>query len=464
MNRAIYQLSVDHESLRSRRALIHITVSTDMTVFEAPEGYGGAPLFVQYLSCFHAIDNLGVSLPVTVRGATVTVTTTEETGDAFTLTYTYNVPQSKAGEIDLSLPTLDALHGRFDNNLTFLTPKNHADMPAQLVISAPAEIRVVSSWGYKAIQNVETIKKLVGGMIVLGNYRFSERNVRGYRVVFAVRGEYDDELLKQQFVKVLESQHDITGSFPAPRLLAVFQDTVVDCCKGTSLTNAILVNIPSGTKLDPVNFEAIGTISHELFHQWNAMQVAPADEEGAYLLTEGFTNYFAVAALVRAGLIPPERFAKFLWKYRKLLENNPRYPGSDFSAMNSGFTSGDADLSGLAYQKGPFVAVLLDRALREDTAGAESVTTWFRALKKRYKRTSGYHVEDLRALTAELSIKPEGKAVQVFDRAFLAGDALDLDELFSWLGIHCDDQGACELALLPASRAEWRRKLFSARP
>jgi len=464
MNHAIYKLAVDHESLRSHRAHISITVPIDMNVFEAPEGYGGAPLFIQYLSDFHAIDTLGVSLPVTVQGACVTVATPKSTGNSLTLTYTYNVPQSKAGEIDLSLPTLDALHGRFDNNLTFLAPKNRADLSAQLVISAPAEIRVVSSWGGNTIQNVETIKKLVGGMIVLGNYRISQRTVRDHSVVFAARGDYDEELLKQQFVKVLESQCDITGSFPSPRLLGVFQNSVVDCCKGTSLTNGFVVNIPSGTKLDPLNFEVIGTISHELFHQWNAMQVIPADEEGAYLLTEGFTNYFAVAALVRAELIPPERFARFLWRYRKLLENNPRYPGSDFSAMNSGFTSKDDDLSGLAYQKGPFVAVLLDRALREDTAGIESVTSWFRSLMKRYQGSSGYHVDDLRALTVELSGKVDGKALQEFDRAFLGGEALDLDELFSWLGIRCDDQGNCELTPLPLPRAEWRRKLFSAQP
>jgi predicted metalloprotease with PDZ domain len=455
-----FWLLVSEEALRDRRAQIEITVPAEVTAFEAPLSYAGAPMFIQYLSDLEALDARGNFLPVTVRDNTVLVA---PAGEIYTLRYTYNVPQARSGEIDQSLPTMDASHARFDNNLTFLAPRGLAGAPAELLVGAPEHITVATSWGDGGSERAGSVTELISGMIVLGEYRYSTATLGGTSVTFALRGEYDDALLKKQFAQVLESQQAIAGPFPSSRLLVVVQDTVKACCKGTALTNAFLVNIPSGTALEPFNFPAIGTISHELFHQWNLRHVTPADPDGAYLLTEGFTNYFAVATLVHAKLIPMEGFARFLWRYRGLLEGNPEYPRADYEAIQAGFRKDDAQLIDLAYTKGPFVAVLLDRALRTDTGGAVSVVSWFRALSERFGGKPGYRLDDLRALIVELTGAPTGEAATVFERAFIGGGALDLDALFTALGIECSPTGDCKLAPLPEREAERRAKLFSAR-
>ena len=415
-------------------------------------------MFLKYVSGVTATSLDGIPLSVETKNNNIEI---GQSRSSYILRYTYNVPQKISGEIDQSLPVLNDRYGRFDNNLTFLTPEGMADAPAELMVSAPFEWRIATSWGLHPSAFIPKVSQLISGMIVIGDYEFSESRAATTAVVFAIKGDFSHEIIKDQFLRVLKSQQDIVGALPSHSLLAVFQPTVVECCKGTSLTNSVIINIPSSEKLVPFNFRVVGTASHELFHQWNMFHVAPASEEGAYLLTEGFTNYFAVAALVRSGLVPETAFARFLCKYRSLLEGNPRYPNFDYAAIQAGLAKDDRLLD-LAYTKGPFVAVLLDIALREDTKGTESLASWFRALSKRFGGSKGYTVSDLRLLTAELSHKPHGSAIGIFDAAFLGGKALAIDELFVKLGISCTANGEYSLSDLPKPQTELRYKVFSA--
>jgi predicted metalloprotease with PDZ domain len=298
-------------------------------------------------------------------------------------------------------------------------------------------------------------------MIVMGHYEYSRATVGNSKVVFAIVGDYSHQIIKEEFCKVLQSQQEIAGDLPSHRLLVSFLPTSMDSCKGTSLSNALNVNIPLKEKLSPFNFAVIGTTSHELFHQWNVRYVRPKSEEGIYLLTEGFTNYFAIAALARAGLISEERFGRFLCRYRKFLSENPKYPGSDYATIQGGLTK-DEHLFDLCYTKGPFVAVLLDLALREDTSNKESVASWFRVLCEKFGGTGGYEIADLRELVITVSGKQNGQAVKTFDSAFLGGQALDLDELFNKLGITCDSEGNCRLIEISKDAANTRSQVFKA--
>ncbi len=457
-----YSLSVTAESMAQRNAFIATAVPGDATVFEAPLSYGGAPVFLQFLVDITATTTGGRNLDVERRHNQVVVNHGVNVPERFTLRYTYRVPQSKSGEVNLSLPTLDSAHGRFDGNLTFLTPRGYANAPARLQVSTPENMPAHHSWGSASTTRVDSVRHLVSGMIAFGDFRYTVETAGETTVRFALRGEYDEMKLRDQFGAILRAQQEIAGPLPSSRLLVVVQDSTSTECKGTALTNAFVVNMQSGTPLEPFNFQAMGTVSHELFHEWNLHYVSPKSDDGAYLLSEGFTNYFAVAALVRARLISPERFARFLWRYRQLLEANPRYPGADFTQIQSGFLTNDSQLIDLAYSKGPFVAILLDLALRDETNGVESVTSWFQQLVKEFGGKNGYSVTDLRDLTARLSGAPGGRAVSAFDQAFLGGSKLELDAIFQRLGISCTEQGDCKLARSSDAESELRRRMFSA--
>lgn len=305
-------------------ATVEIDAPGNATRWEAPLNYAGAPMFLQFVSDLTATDGRGRSLDVAVAQNQVVVNGGAPTEKSYTLRYVYRVPQSKSGDVHLSLPTLDAAHGQFDANLTFLSAADLADARAELEVSVPPNMPLRHSWGGAPRVLVDRARHLVSGLIVFGDFRYSTERFGPTEVTFALRGGYDEGQFRSQFGAIFNAQQEIAGPLPSSRLLVVAQDTTAAECKGTALVDAILVNMRVDTSLTPFNFQAMGTVSHELFHEWNLRYVTPQSEDGAYLLSEGFTNYFAVAALVRAGLIQPERFARFLWRYRQLLEQNSK--------------------------------------------------------------------------------------------------------------------------------------------
>jgi predicted metalloprotease with PDZ domain len=442
--------------------LVEIFVPGCVTRFTAPASYGGAPIFLRYLSEITAIDRTGTRLPVDVRGNEVHV----EPGScaAYTLTYVYAVPQKHVGEISQSLPTLDERHAMFDHNLTFLNPEGIDELAAHLVVSAPSGWVIATSWGSGGEFNVSNVSAVVAGITVAGDYRFTSAEAGGTRVDFAIRGELDDSVLKDQFLRVLDSQQNIVGVLPSRYVLAILQTShpALTTCVGTSLTNAIVVNVPFEAKLEPFNFSVIGTASHELFHQWNLRYLYPLSEDGAYLFTEGVTNYYAVAALVRANLISEATFADFLGSCRVKLEGNP-YLRSSFAQIQKAFAENDENVITLAYVKGPLIAVALDLAIRAETEGRESLTSWFRQLLEQFGGKQGYSLIDLRRVLVDRTGDATGRAVKLFDDVFVGGDAIDFNDLFRRLGI--EQRSPREFALLaaPGETAALRSKIFSAR-
>ncbi|MBX9723950.1 MAG: hypothetical protein K2X81_21265 [Candidatus Obscuribacterales bacterium] len=453
-----FHLSLSKEQLSKKQASIDITVPSNYRRFEAPKWYGGAPNFLKFVSDISATDSAGRRLSTKIKDNIVEVAATKSA--SFTLHYSYNIPQSISGQLDFALPVLNESYARFDNNLTFLEPKGAAMQAAKLSISAPSGWEFQTGWGADREISIQHLSDLISGMIVMGHYDYSRAKVGNSQVVFAIIGDYSHETIKSEFCKVLQSQQEIAGDLPSQHLLVAFIPTSMDSCKGTSLSNALSVCIPLKEKLTPFNFAVIGTTSHELFHQWNLRYARPKSDKGVYLLTEGFTNHFAITALARAGLISEERFGRHLCRYRKLLTDNPKYP-SDYATIQAGLEK-DANLFDLCYTKGPFVALLLDLALREDTGNKESLASWFRTLCQKFGGSSGYEVADLRALVAKVSGKQDGLAVKTFDTAFLGGKALDLDELFSKLGITCDSERNCHLLDLSKDAANIRTKVFKA--
>lgn len=450
------------ESVKNKGLIsIELTVPQHITKFKAPDDYGGAPMFLSFVSQISAKDSKGQVLKVERSKNTIEVM---EVKSSYKLKYLYKVPQAISGEVDQSLPNLNSEYGRFDNNTTFLIPVGNENLPASLMIESPKGWPIYTGWGEgNKFENLKA-NEVTSGMIAMGKFKFSSTMAGKTKLNFGIIGDFDHEVLKKQFKQVFLAQQEIGGQLPNKEFLVVFQPTVKGCCKGTSLKSALVVNMPSNIKLVPFNLPAIGTASHELFHQWNFQYIYPESEDGVYLFSEGFTNYFAVAALSRAKLIKPESFAWFLWHYRNLLEKNPKYKTANYEKIQSGFKTNDDDLVSLAYTKGPFVAVLLDVALREDTKHRESLKSWFKKLGDRFGAKKGYSTSDLRNLLVEVSGSESSKTVRTFDSAFMGSGELELNKLFSRLGFTCVNKTKkCTLKKLKPEMASLREKIFSAR-
>ncbi len=452
----VFRLSVDVSSAALGRGAIEIIVPSTVQVFEAPR-YGNTENFLDYTAGVGARDERGRRLNTTRHGRQIRVRNSRH--GSYSMAYTYNVPQRWPGEVDHNLPTLDDRHGIFDGNATFLVPTGLAALPARLQIRAPPNWLVITSWGVGKSFSVPSTAELVAGLIAMGDFRLDERQVGQTPVRFAIRGPLDDPQLIARTAKIIDAQQQIVGPLPAPRLLIAIQ-TGSPRPVGTSLGGAVRLALPD--RADPQDFFVQGTIAHELFHQYNGIGLRPRDDDDAKLFTEGFTNYFAVASLFRAQLISEQLFTTFVGRYRQKLEANRRYPGADYQTIQTGYVT-DEVLRNLAYTKGPLVALLLDLALRQDTNGDRTLVDWFRQLFSRY-RTIGYEVDDLLAHTISVSGQQQGAAVRVFETAFVGGAALDLDGLFSQLGISCDEQFKCLVSSEDERTTALRRAVFAARP
>lgn len=119
-------------------------------------------------------------------------------------------------------------------------------------------------------------------------------------------------------------------------------------------------------------------LAYEYFHTWNPGQLGTVPERrearpGAYWLSEGFTDYYARALMVRAGLISPEEFAT-IWN-----EMLAAYAGSPVRSMPgvqaaAAFWDNEAAQK-LPYQRGAMLAAIWNARLRAASQGVVNMNT-----------------------------------------------------------------------------------------
>ncbi|MDX1677366.1 M61 family peptidase [Arsukibacterium sp.] len=128
--------------------------------------------------------------------------------------------------------------------------------------------------------------------------------------------------------------------------------------------------------------QLLALCSHEYFHSWWVKRLMPAEFKPYQLaaeqytsqlwLYEGFTSYFDDLALVRAGLIKPERYMTTLEKTISRVTRSPSdarqsLADSSFNAWTKFYKQDENAINSVVsyYGKGALVAFCLDAALRE---------------------------------------------------------------------------------------------------
>lgn len=177
---------------------------------------------------------------------------------------------------------------------------------------------------------------------------------------------------------------------------------------------------------------ALSALSHEFFHVWNVERIRPrslepfdltrTNESGELWLAEGFTEYYGVLLLTRAGLASQEEFAGEMGalvgqvlaspaRRVRTLEQMSRFaPMVDSPAAPRPPNVQQEFLS--YYTWGGAVALALDLTLRERSQDRVSLDDFMRALWDRYGRPGGsapgivarpYTAADVRTVLASVS-------------------------------------------------------------
>lgn len=134
---------------------------------------------------------------------------------------------------------------------------------------------------------------------------------------------------------------------------------------GTGRGDAFAMWIDESASLDGI----IWLLGHEYFHHWNPaiLGALPKDEAAEYWLSEGFTDYYARALLLRAGIVTSGQFAS-QWNHMLEVYARSGDRGLPNAAMATRYYA-DRSLHDLPYQRGAMLAALWNRRLRTTSKG-----------------------------------------------------------------------------------------------
>jgi predicted metalloprotease with PDZ domain len=198
---------------------------------------------------------------------------------------------------------------------------------------------------------------------------------------------------------------------------------------GMEHRNSTSISSPGLTIKTPQSRQqrAMGTISHEFFHNWNVERIRPVGLEPfdftrenitcCLWLAEGFTQYYGPLLLVRAGLAqnPPVNAGNaIITGAGRTVRSAVQM--SEYAAFADAATSVDATDRNRTfisyYSYGAAIALALDLSLREMSNGKQSLDDYMRLLWQRFGKPGGpapglvgkpYSLKDIRDALADLT-------------------------------------------------------------
>jgi predicted metalloprotease with PDZ domain len=368
---------------------------------------------------------------------------------------------------DLSVRTayLDETRGYFNGPSVFLCPEGRESAPCTVEIVPPASYnwRVATTLtragapehGF-GLYRAESYDELIDHPVETSDFAFAHFEAGGVAHEIAITGRHDTDLarLTRDLARVCRWHVALFGEAPFDRYL--FQVTAVGdgygglehrsstslLCRRDELPHA------ANAEIDDDYLTFLGLASHEYFHAWNVKRIMPA----AFLpydLTrevytrqlwafEGITSYYDDLALVRCGLIEPQRYLELLGR---TLTTVMRAPGrhaqsiadSSFDAWIKFYRQDENAPNALVsyYAKGSLVGCALDLTLRLE--GGRTLDDLMRALWQRYGRTGiGVPEDGIPALASELA----GRDLSEFFARYVEGtEDPPLAELLAQFGV-----------------------------
>lgn len=123
--------------------------------------------------------------------------------------------------------------------------------------------------------------------------------------------------------KVVDEMAAVFGELPrfdfgSYTFIACYRAT----CAGDGMEHRNSTSLTSSSALRTNMLGLLGTVSHEFFHAWNVERIRPrslepfdfskANMSGELWFAEGFTNYYGVLTIARAGIVSPTEYARRL--------------------------------------------------------------------------------------------------------------------------------------------------------
>jgi predicted metalloprotease with PDZ domain len=343
--------------------------------------------------------------------------------------------------VDGTYLAIDTSHAHLNMPAAVMWARGLADRSAVLVFEPPSGSRWrVASQLFPGSTPLEftapNLQYLMDSPVEFGPGLLREFQVGGRRIRVSLHHDAEDEGV-ESFVadveKIVRVQGEIFGEYPAfePGHYTFLAD-YLPYASGDGMEHRNSTVVTSSGSLRGNRTSLLGTISHEFFHGWNIERVRPrslepfdleqANMSGELWLGEGFTQYYGILTMSRAGLFELTQVATRLNGFIQSVARNPARlirSAVDMSRMapftDGGQTTDRTNWSTTVisyYSYGAAIALALDLSLRERSSGAITLDDYMRAMWRVHGAPGGsrpgyvdrpYTMADAEARLAEVS-------------------------------------------------------------
>jgi predicted metalloprotease with PDZ domain len=314
------------------------------------------------------------------------------------------------------------------------------DVPIEVVV--PGEWTVVSTW---PLADTATSRGRPGSRV----HGFVARDVEELRDAFIVAGDTlrtmrrgdGDRLIEVAFGPAFEGDvqgfgdlietivTDFRGTYGHVGPVHVYvrtRDATEETMDGVGRRSGFLLDVPPDAALDG---RTRLLVAHEALHVWNGHRLIPDDdaESQTRWFKEGVTHYLALKSLAQRGVVGLDFVRDELSATAANYRRNP---------VSRGERGRPVDRARFPYDFGVLVALALDAALWDASAGAVGLEQWLVALLHR-RDGRRYDESDLLETLQQLPAESAGAGVRSIWRRFVRGRApIDLRNLFETVGLH----------------------------
>ena len=342
----------------------------------------------------------------------------------------------------------------------FMYVKGLEDSKCFLEIDFPEDWKRISTGLAKVSENyytAENYDEFIDCPLEIGNQKvieFSVRDISHYICIFG-EGNYVEEVIVRDIKRIVEEQIKFFGEilYKEYTFLIRLVDKGVG---GLEHANSVAIHFERWGFSDKEMYKKfLSLVSHECFHLWNCKRIKPAEfcpynyENEIYTkslwVVEGWTSYFDILFLKRAGLFSKEDYFSSL---AKRVNDVLKYQGRLFQTLEDSsfdtwikFYRKDENFNNAQisyYTKGALVALMLNLEIIKSTTAIYSLDDVIKELYENYKRdvSRGYTAEQIKEICERIS----GKNLNEFWRKYIgSAEELPLEEYLKSAGLKIEN-------------------------
>ncbi len=332
-----------------------------------------------------------------------------------------------AFEVSVRTSFLDLTHGFISGTSVFMYVDGFKDLEGEVEIFPYKDFRFITTALEQKSEGVtkdgsqvfvfESYDQLVDCPIEIGNQHIFHFDAAGVRHTVAMynEGNYDEEKLKKDMAKVVESATSVFEDNPNKKYVFIIHN-MLDAQGGLEHMNSTVLSVYKWGYTGQSYLDFLQLVAHEYFHLWNVKRIRPItlgpfdyDKENYTTLLwvmEGFTSYYEKMILLRAGFYNDEQFLNKMFSSLNYVEGSvgarvQPVAHASFDAWIKAYRPNENSHNTTMsyYSRGAVMAMLLDAKMIANSNGTKKLDDFMRFLYIKYykQKKRGFTEEEFKS-------------------------------------------------------------------